>query len=327
MTTITAKYTLANHAGYHFDITKIGEYQYDDLAYFHKKNFPDVKVTRPNSRTDLSLLHSKALMTVNGFIHNTVWLNDELYIPSASSSMLKHKLNHVGVLSFNDLPNPLSKIKIHPSMVTGESGVPLYNKAIITFDREIKNAFIVIAGYMVFEQPEFFYRVSANSFALRLDRLMYMEKIYELTRHRNILEELGVPVSPNNDSMVDVSVIRSDEVITKFLSTYNSFLVEVPCKQLSSKGIYLEHSTVPGNFRCEVEPTNPIITDRGKFAEYMKRQNNDRKYTVYINDSFYSNYLFSTLPDKEIDVYNNHRVPNKTYRLVSAKFLEISMTT
>ncbi len=326
MTKIHPTYVLANQAGYKFEITKMGQYEYDPLAYFYKENFPDVKITRPNSTTDLSLLHSKALLTVNGYVHNTVYGDNTLYIPNASSSLLKHKQNNIGILSFNQLSQPLKKIKLIDSMLTGETSVPLFEKTVITFDREVGSVFLVIAGYLIFEQPEFFYRVSGSSFVLRLDRLNYVEKLYELNTHRNIFDEVGVDVSPTDPSLVDGTQLRSDAVIRKFLTLDNSFLVEVPCEAIEAKPIYLEHSTVPGSFRTEVEPVYPIITGRGKIAEYFKQKKNDTKYTVYINDAYYQNYLFSHLPQNQIKIYNDHRQPGSTYQLSEAFFLQINLT-
>ena len=321
---LTFNYQLANTAGYKFNIVKIGDHVFDQLAYYNKENFPDIQVTRPSVDTDLSLLHTKALMTVNGYIYPTVYQDDGLYIPNATLSMLKSRANNIGILSFNKLNNDLIKHPITVEMVTSESPTPMFEKAIITFDSDIGHPILVMAGYLIFEDPEFFYRVSSKSFVLRLDRLNYVEKLYEIQRQRDIFKELGVPTSVNNPSMVDASVVRSDEVIAKFLSSFNSFLVEVPVNTLTTRKIFLEHSNVPGNFRTEVEPILPITVGYGKIAEYMKKKNNDKKHTVYIIDAYYNQHLFSSMPYNDIKVYNDHRNPNTTYRLSEAFFLEIS---
>lgn len=324
MSKITATYKLGVQSGYKTQITEIGKEVYDPIAYYYKENFPDVEVTRPNTDTDLSLLHTKCLLTVNGYIYPTEYSNKRLYIPKATTSMLKSKANHVGVLSFNSLTTPLVKHPIRIDMITPEAPSPLFEKAIITFDQPIGNAFLVIAGYMVFEQPEFFYRVSDRSFVLRLDRLSYMERLYELVKYRNIFDELAVPISPNNPSVVDSSVVKSDTVITKFLSLFNSFLVEIPGYNITTRKVYLEHSNIPGNFRTELKPSLPVMGGYGKVVEYMYRQSNDVKYTVYTADAYMNNYLFSKLSQAEINLYNNHRVIGNSYQLSQAFFLEIN---
>lgn len=326
MSDIHINYQLANSAGYRFNIIKIGENIYDDLAYYHKDNFPDIELTRPNIDTDLSLLHNKTLLTVNGYIHPTVYQDEKLYIPNATKSMLKSRSNSVGILSFNKLENNLIKHQITAEMITPESPTSMFEKVIITFNKDIGIPVLVICGYMIFEDPEYFYRVSSNSFVLRLDKLNYIEKLYELQRQRNIFEELGIPTSINNTSLIDGSIARSDISIIKFLSSFNSFLVELPVDNFQTKKVFLEHSTVPGNFRTELEPTLPIIVGYGKIAEYIKRKNNDNKYTVYINDAYYNQHLFSSIPFNDIKVYNDHRQVGNTYRLSEAFFLDMYTT-
>ena len=321
----TVSYKLATVAGYKSNIVKMGQESYDPLAYYYKGNFPDVELTRPNTDTDLKLLHNKTLITVNGFIYPTAYSDRRLYIPNATTSMLKSKLNSIGILSFNKHSKPLNKITITADMITPEAPTGLFEKAIITFDRPIGNAFLVLAGYMVFEQPEYFYRVSDRSFVVRLDKLNYIERLYELSYYRNIFDELGIEVSPNNPFVMDALVARSDPVITKLLTLFNTFLVEVPDASLTRRKIYLEHSHVPGNFRTELEPSLPLVSGYGKLSEYTVKKNNDTKYTVYINDGYMNKFLFSKLSTSEINIYNNHRVPGNPYELSPAFFLELTL--
>lgn len=322
MTTYTFPYRLANTAGYKFSIAKIGQNAYDPLSYYNKANFPDVEVSRQD--TDLSILHTKCLMTVNGHIHPTVLLDSKLYIPNATTGMLHSRQNNIGILSFAQLADPLVKTAITPEMLSTEDGETMFHKTIITFPHDVGHPILVFMGYMVFEHPEFFYRVSSTSFVLRLDRLNYVEKLYELQRYRDIFKDLDLQVSPNNPSVIDGTQARADATIVKALTTYNSFLVEVPAASLSTRKVYLEHSNVPGNFRTHKEPTSPVVVGYGKIGEYHHTQTNDQKHTVYLADAYYNNHLLSHMPADQIQTYNDHRVPGTTYRLSEAFFLEIS---
>ena len=320
----TISYRLATAAGYKANIVNIGTEVYDPLSYYNKENFPDVEITRPGIATDLSLLHTKCLMTVNGYVYPTEYTNNRLYIRNATKCMLRSRDNSIGILSFNQLNAPLTKIAITPSMVSVEPLTPMYEKAIITFDREIGHPILVIGGYLIFEHPEFFYRVSGTSFALRLDRLNYIEKLYEIQRQRDIFNELGIPTSTVNPSLIDATVARSDISITKFLTSFNSFMIELPVTNFTTRKIYLEHSNLPGNFRTEIEPTLPIIVGYGKIAEYFKKKTTEDKYNIYINDAYYNQHIFSYLNNDQIKLYNDHRRPGNTYRLSEAFFLEMS---
>lgn len=323
MSTEKVTYKLTAQAGYKANIAKIGDNTYDPIAYYHKANFPDVEITRPNTDTDLELIHRKCLLTVNGYIHPTVFQDKRLYVPNATESMLKTKANHIGLLSFSKLSNDLVKRPITLDLITPESPSTLYEKAIITFEEAVGSCFLVLAGYPVFEQSEFFYRVSDRSFVIRLDRLSYIERLYELSRYRNIFDDLGVEVSPNNSHMIDGTIVRGDAVISKFLTLNNTFLVETPGYSLTVKKIYLEHSNVPGNFRTEINPGYPLLGGYGKFIEHLVVKVNDTKYQIQTTDAYLNNYLFSKLSTQKTNVYNDNRRVGNTYELSRAFFLEL----
>jgi hypothetical protein len=323
MSRLQFNYQLANTAGYKFHIKKMGFNNYDELAYYHKENFPDVELTRPGTETDLSLLNDKCLLSVNGYLYPTVYQDSKLYIPNATKSMIKSRANNIGILSFNNLSANITKLPINIAMITPEAPFTLFEKAIITFEEDIQSPILSICGYMVFENPEFFYRVSNRSFALRLDRLNYVEKLYELERYRDIFKELEIPTSVNNPTLIDASVARSDAIIIKFLTSFNSFLVNIPINNLHIEKVYLEHSNVPGNFRTEIEPNMPLMVGYGKLSEYIKKKTTDTKYTVYMNDAYYNQHLISNHSFTDITLYNDHRVIGNTYRLSQAYFLNM----
>ena len=323
MSRLQFNYQLANTAGYKFHIKKMGFNNYDELAYYHKENFPDVELTRPGTETDLSLLNNKCLLSVNGYLYPTVYQDSKLYIPNATKSMIKSRANNIGILSFNNLSSNITKLPINIAMITPEAPFTLFEKAIITFEEDIQSPILSICGYMVFENPEFFYRVSNRSFALRLDRLNYVEKLYELERYRDIFKELEIPTSVNNPTLIDASVARSDAIIIKFLTSFNSFLVNIPINNLHIEKVYLEHSNVPGNFRTEIEPNMPLMVGYGKLSEYIKKKTTDTKYTVYMNDAYYNQHLISNHSFTDITLYNDHRVIGNTYRLSQAYFLNM----
>lgn len=321
MATYTCKYANANHLGYKFFITRYGHNEYDQLAFYHKDNFPDVVILRPN--TDLSKLHTKALMTVNGYIYPTMYVDSKLYIRNVTNNMLKSRNNHIGIISFADYPGELDKIKITTDMISTEPTYSLYNRAIITFNKDIERLILVIAGYLIFENTPTLTRISNRDFVLNLSTINYLEKIYELARYRNIFTDLDLPTSTLNPSVFDANLARSDAVVLKFLTLNNSFAVNLEVDDLRVNPIYLDKTSVPANYRCDIKPVYPIMAGYGKFVEYIWRKNNDTKYNIYTDDAYYNNHLFTYQNQEYINTINDHRNPNKTYRLSSAKFLKI----
>lgn len=327
MAKVSAVYALANSANYKFDICKMGEHNYDPLAFYYKQDFPDVRMTRPSYETDFDLINRLCLVTVNGFIHRTVLSNGEFYIQNGSKSMLRSRTNSVGILSLAALSTNITRQDILPSMVFEDVGFPPSERVIITLPTAVETPMLVMAGYLILENPEHFFRISDTSFVLRLDRLMYMEKLYELSAQRDIFADLEVPVSAHNPTMVDGATIRSIGVIRKFLSLENSFIVDLHTEAVSARKIYMQHTNTLGSFRSSVKPTLPLFVGYGKLCEYKRVHDAVNRYTISTQDAYYSNHVFSQSVQKTLDVYNDHRIPGDTVRLASAFMLDIYKET
>ena len=317
-------YQLASGANYRFHIAKIGRHEYDQLAYYFKENFPDVRITRHGATMDIDRLEATFLWSINGYVQNTVRDGEHLYIPGAVAGMLRSRCNKVGMLNFSGLTDKIKKLPITEQQVSADVNISAYEKVFITFDEPVVSPILVMAGYLIFENPEFFYRISDSTFVLHLHRVNYMEKLYELTKYRDIFKDLDVPVSPNNPTQVDTADVRSLATIKKFLSLGNSFVVDTGNPNgLKTEPLYLEKSNIPGNFRTHKLPILPMIVGFGKLTEYHKSEINDRRWTVYSQDAVYNNYLFSATNHHLINTYNGHRTPHTTYRQTQGFFLDI----
>lgn len=322
-----ANYQLANTANYSFSIVKAGENVYDQAAYYYKEDFPDVELKRSKAVIDLEPLHSKFLITVNGFVHPTTYSDGRLYIRHATKSMLKSRSNAVGLLAIGKLTDTVTKTPITVDMISQESNLPPVEKVYITFPDYVMKPVLIMAGYMIFEDEEHFYRISDNTFALKLDRLQYIEKLFELNHYRDIFTELDIPVSNSNPTAFEAESAKSFETIAKFLSLHNSFVVDLHVEELSVRKVFLEHSTIPSTFWTEVKPTLPLLVGNGKMGEYSYRRGRGNKHTVFTQDTVYNNYLFSAQNASTVKMYNEHRRPGSTYKLSSGFFLEISVDT
>lgn len=316
-------YINARRAGYRAEICKVGENVYDPLQYWVKANFPDIEVTRPTLTTDLSLVHNKALFTVNGYIYPTEYVNSRLYVPKATLSMLKSKANHIGLISFNTLEGNLTKHPLTATNITPDGNYSLYEKCVITFPTPIRSPFLVIAGYLQTEQEGVFYRISDSSFMLCLNKLSYIERLYETQRYREIFKELEIPTSVNNISMIDAAVARSDSTVMKYLTLFNSFLVDVPVDRLFVNKVYMNQANIPSAFTTDVPPLFPLVVGYGKFAEYQYTTGPDGRYNVSTIDAYYDQHLLSKLNVDQAAVYNDHREVGSTYRLSNAYMLDI----
>jgi hypothetical protein len=321
-----AQYQLGSTANYHYDIIKIGHNEYDPMAYMHKKEFPDVEVTRPGTDTDLLRVHNTTLTTVNGYIHNTAFDAGRLYIPGATRGMLHSRANSMGLLDFGAITPLIKRVALTSTMVTEDTNQSAYDKVFITLPQAVQQPMLVMAGYLIPYNEEHFYRVSDNVFALRLVKLNYNEKLYELSRYTDIFRQLDVPTSPLNASVVDTQFVRSLNVIRRFLSLPNSFVIDLSVDNVGMKKVYLEHSKIPGTFKTQVSPSMPLVMGYGKLSEYAVTLNQQNQFTVNTQDAHLNNHLLSYMPTQRAQLLNDHRVPGNTHALSQAFFLDITST-
>lgn len=325
MATANLKYQLATSAGYNAELSDAVFNRYTPNGLYGKSSYKDVVLTRPNVETDLELLHTNCLLTVNGFVHTTEYVGGKLFILNAAKSMLKSKQNHIGLLSFDDRSINLNKIKITDEMILNDQPKSLYNKTLINFNKEIGQFILVIAGYMFFIDYQSIYRTSPSSIAVRFDILSYIERLYQLNKYRDIFTDLGISVRPNTANLIDPDQAESDAIIKKLLTLENSFLVEVPVSSMAVKKIYLEHSTIPSTFRTTHKPDLPLFCNYGKMLEYNKRKLANDRYTVSTLDARYNNYLLSQHNNLS-RVYTDQRLVGDTHRLAEGYFLNVTAT-
>lgn len=224
---------------------------------------------------------------------------------------------------FNDISS-ITKIPITKTMISKDPPYTLYQRAIIQFPDTVYKPILILGGYMVFEDPNYFYRVADDTFVLKLELTPYIERLYETQRYTDIFKQLNIQVSQNNPSAIDAQQSTNDDTITSYLTLTNSFLIDTGVQSLSVNKIFLERSNVPNNFRTQILPNMPLVVGYGKISEYTYRQNIDTMYTVYTTDSYYNNHLLSYLDPSDIKIYNDHRDPRTTYYLSPAFFLSVN---
>lgn len=316
-------YMLASSAGYKINIANEGKNPYDESTYNNKSQFKDITLTRPGLHTDLYDIHRKALITVNGYIHPTSFLDERLYVKQAVPTLLKTGINHVGIVSFFNVPGELEKIHITPEMISADGDYTYHEKVIITLPKSVDGIVFVFAGYMIFENERYLKRISDRSFVFYPSRINLIDKIYELHRYRNIFDELGVEVSNYNDSVVAYNELTSNDTIIKMLTLFNTFFVNVKGHSISYTAEPLEHTSVPNNYRTEHLPKKLLIGGHGKAIDYKYMLYNKFKYTVLTTDAYYNNLMTSYTPTYALDLINNGRKVGDTHRLSPVFFLNL----
>ncbi len=315
------KYSDAFRAEYKVEPCKAGYVMPDN---YPNENFNDLKVFRPKYTTDVTKLHSHCLLSVNGYYHWTEADAKTTYVIDGAKSMRMSRLNHMGVLSFNDVGS-LTKVKLDPTKIVGADGTtPLKNKVYFTIEEDLtdKSIFMVLGGYLVFQEFGIFWQSGDKTFTLDLNRLPYVERIYESKRTID-LSSLELSEDDINPDLINLAQVKSDEVIRKYMTLNQSFLVIVDKPRLSLNKINIKHCNLPGMFTAYQDPVYPLIVNYGRVAEYWKTFE-DGYWSVNVQDSYMRNYVLSEQSETFLTNVNSNLVPNKPYVNSRGYLLEIA---
>lgn len=307
-----ARYSDATKSGYKMDVCKIGfqlpvNYPIDML--------PDLKMSRPKFNTNLSLIYSNCLVTVNGFLHQASTDGTYAYIVQGANTMRKSNLNHVGILSFLDI-GAVTTIPVDTTAIYSDKTDPtqkLKNKIYMYLNQDLtgKTVLLSLGGYLVFPDPNIFYQVGNNTFALHTEALPIPERYFESSQYID-LSSLGLDSTPLLPGTINVTQLLSDEVLTKYLQLSQSFWIIVDTSTLKYEPLYLEHSKLPGMFISYKKPINPLFVGYGRMAEYWTTYE-DGQWSVTIDQSFLLNYTMQYEQYLTQGNINPACVPNHRY--------------
>jgi len=316
-----AKYSDAVRAGYKIKLTIAGQNLPDNYPQSEMK---DLKVTRPGYTTSMDLIQDYCLVSVNGYFHWTDAQSQTAYVYNGGETMRKSKLNHLGILSFYDIGH-LQKIKLDPDrIIPVDANSHLRDKILFTIDQDLtdKSYFLVMGGYLVFPKEGVFYQSGEKTFTLDINRLPYVERLFESNNYLD-LSELQLTELPINPDAYNVDELFSDEVILKYLTMSQSFLVIVDTPHLVTNKIHIRASQLPGMFTSYQDPVYPLIVNDGKIAEYWKTQE-DGFWAVNVQDSFLRNYVISEQPVQQLETVTDQLVSSQPFRHSRGFLLEIA---
>jgi len=316
-----AKYSDAIRSGYKVDITKIGVVTPDN---YPASELYDLSITRPQYSTDLELIHTHCLVSVNGYYHMTDSDGVKAYVYEGAKTMRKSHLNLLGILSFLDI-GQLTKVRLDKDLIVGQTETsPLREKIYFSVPNNLDNKsyMLVLGGYLVFPDGDSFYRNGTHSFVLDLNKLPYLERLFESSLYLD-LKDLHLTELDFNPETINVNEAWSDDVIKNYLTLNQSYLVIIDTPNLATNKIHLRHSHLPGMFTAYQDPVYPLIVNYGKAVEYWKTYE-DGYWSVTVEDSFFRNYILSQQPTYMNSVVSNNLVPNQPFHHSQGYLLEIA---
>ena len=249
----------------------------------------DLEITRPGYSTDLSLLHTHCLISINGFYHMTDRENSRAFIVDGGRSVRQRQLNHFGITSFLNI-GKLDKFPILEDYISKPLDT-LKDRVKLTFPQDIegKSVFLVLGGYLLFPEEGVFWQTGENHFELDFKRLPYLDRLLE-SRHYIDHGPLGLTPLDTNPGAIHVDEAWSDRILLNYLTLSQSFLVVLDAPSYFVNRKALRAFNTPGVFGAYQDPSYPLMVSNGRCVEYWK-VHEDGHWAVTVEDSFYRNYL------------------------------------
>lgn len=300
------KYSDAVRSGYKIQPTKVG--------VNYPANYPvteqrDLVVTRPHYNTDLSLIHTHCLVSVNGYIHRTDTDGNHFYVYDGADTQRRCSENHMGITSFLDvgrlMKEPIDLTTVHGINPTDPLKTRLYFTSKV--DSTNKTPVLILGGHMVFIQENIFWQTSEFTYALNPTALPLLERYFQ-ARSQLDYSSVRLPTLASNPDLVNINSFYSDDNLKSILSMSQTFLVLIDTPELLVNRIHLRKSSLPGMITSYQDPTYPLITGDGRLAEYWKTQE-DGHWSMTVYDSQINNYIFRTVKEKDLVNITNQRLP------------------
>lgn len=314
------KFSDAFRAKYKIDTTIIGVASPDNYPV---KDKVDLVLTRPGYKTDMGSIHTHCLVSVNGYIHMTDTDGEKAYVYEGGRTKNKSKQSTLGILSFLDI-GELTKIQLDPDRILSDTDEGLLkDKIVFSVDEELDNKsyILVLGGYMIFPSENTFWRSGVRTFSLDLNKLPYIERIFESSLYLD-LSHLELTEQVIGDNVYSLPELWSDEVIKRYMTMSQSFLVLVDIPNLYTDKVFLKKCNTPGKFTMYQDPILPLILNYGKIAEYWKEYE-DGYWSVSVVDNYLRNYIITQQDTQQMIGGNNHLDPMKPFEYSRGYLLNI----
>lgn len=264
----------------------------------------DLFIHRQSPVTDYNAFRNKCMVSVNGFYHMIETDGSTgVWVKGGGRSLLLSKQSQFGIYSFSNVCNiqyvPITSTmlqkRLSPEMIAGTAPVDPFSKiGFVKVDQNLtdKSVILVIGGYLITPESSVVTRVSDNEFQIDFQRLPILQRYYE-SKHYIDLSSLGLTQTPNNPSQISVEELLSDEVLMKYLTLSQSFVVVLDTPELFVNRYFVRKTGSPGVFESYQRPTYPLQVGVGRMPEYWSTLE-DGVYQLSSFDAYNRQKIFDT---------------------------------
>lgn len=272
---------------------------------------------------DYDFFQKNCLISVNGMIHLADSDGEQLLVIDGAKSARIANKNQIGIISFREV-GELNFIPITEAMVHRRyADVPLSKALYIDIGTSVlnKTAMLVLGGYLIVLDSTTFYRLSDDIYVINLENYPLLERYYE-SKESIDLSSLGLDASIENEHMVNRNQLYSDEVLTKYATLSQSFIVFVDSEDVFVEKQALPRSRLPGKFTSPVAPVWPLVVGCGAIGDYWSVKE-DGQWALTVTKNWQVNYLFNTTLRSNINNVDDAREASNPLDIGRGHFLKI----
>lgn len=268
-------------------------------------------------------VHDYCLVTINGFHHMTDYDNRFLYVPDGGRSWRKARVNTCGLMSFQGIG------KVHRKrLTTADVGMvsqemPMSKQVIITVPEEFRDMSIMfsIGGYLVTVEENICTRIADDLYILNTEALNIVGRYFESGKYLDFTD-LGLSDFPRDQDKVSLIELQSDEVMAKYLTLPQSFIIAVETPRLAFRRSYVRHSHIPGQYIYGTNPTSPLFLGRGRQADYWKDPD-EAEWLLTVENGWRPRFNHETVDKGTLPYDSGTNSPYRLYDISRAFLMDI----
>lgn len=316
----SVKYAELSRAGYSLTPSSAG------IFYPKEANDKDNNIDLAVERSDFNMneINEQSLFTINGYIHNSLSLENIAYIKDGMKSANIAGSYTSGLISFAQM-GTLERIKLQPENITPfENDGTLKEKIsfIVPEYKEGKAFLFVMGGYLILPKEGRFYQVDKGKFVLDISNMNFVEKILESSNFIDLRSlELTRPANMKQEAFI-MDELYSDEVLKRYLTLSQSFFVMFSFDNIQLGSEVLMHEPYPGRFVSVREPVEPLMGGYGRLMEYWPRKGRN-SWMVETNDNYRRDYIYAEHGWEEWKVVDHAEDVTRPKRLTAGYLLDI----
>jgi hypothetical protein len=312
------KYADAVWAGYQLDR---GKYSTSPTTIPDPDDADVLIMSKPG--VDARVFYKNCLVSINGLIHRTDADSKYVYVIDAAKSNYRSRRNEVGILNFRDV-GELTFVPITADMLfKAHPDQPFANQIYIKSPVAAagKTAALVMGGYLFLMDNTSFFRTADDIFCLDTQTVALLDRFYE-SRSLIDLSSLGLEYNGAHDMQISRAQLFSDEVLTKWMTLSQSFLVFIDSPNIVVERSQLPPTQLAKQYLTYEEPTLPLLGGFGLLWPYWP-QEDDGVWSIAVGDNIFHHRLFHTTPPEAAPMPADNRRPYGRESYSYAHFLNI----